>query len=91
MSGHLPEFVTDGFSGRHLLIEYPEYLFLIEQRGELVREQRRLLVRNDDKIRVTDLVLSYEGSGLGVVGITSWSLLLLRRRTMRNRAVAQTP
>ena len=84
-----PEFVTDGFSGRHRLVEYPEYLDLIRLRGELLREQKSLFVRRDDKVRRAGLALVYGGSGLGSVGIISWGWLMLKRRTLRNRAVAQ--
>jgi signal transduction histidine kinase len=84
-----PEFLTDGFSGKYRLVEYPEYLDLIGLRGELLKEQASLFGLRDDKVRVTGLLLVYGGSGLGLLGILSWSWLMLKRRTMRNKAVAQ--
>ncbi len=84
-----PDFVTDGFNSRHRLIEYPEYLDLIERRGQLMEEQNLLLARREDKVRMTGLVLGYGGSTLGAVAVLGWGWLMLRRRTIQIRAVAQ--
>jgi signal transduction histidine kinase len=83
-----PGFVTDGFTSRHRLIEYPEYLDLIEQRGQLDKEQKLLLAWRDRKVRVTGLILGYGGGTLGAVAVLGWGWMLVRQRTLRRRAVA---
>ena len=88
-SGWAPAFVTDGFSSRHRLIEYPEYLDLIDRRGSLAKEQDLLLARRDRKVRLTGLILGYGGGTLGSVALLGWGWMLVRQRTLRNRAVAQ--
>jgi len=84
-----PGFVTDGFSSQYRLIEYPEYLDLIKQRGELEEEQGHLLARREDKVRMTGLVLGYGGSSVGAVAVFGWGFLLLRRKTIQVRAMTQ--
>ena len=88
-SGWAPAFVTDGFSSRHRLSEYPEYLGLIERRGRLEGEQDLLRARRDRKVRGTGLVLGYGGGSLGAVALLGWGWMLVRQRTTRRRAVAQ--
>jgi signal transduction histidine kinase len=88
-TGWAPEFVVDGFSSQHRLIEYPEYLALIARRGELEREQASLLPQRDSKVRVTGQVLSYGGGTLGVVAVLGWGWMLVRQRTVKRRAVEQ--
>ena len=88
-TGWAPEYVVDGFSSRHRLIEYPEYLELIELRGQLEREQASLLPQRDRKVRVTGQVLIYGGGSLGIVALLGWSWMLLRQRTVKRRAVVQ--
>jgi signal transduction histidine kinase len=88
-TGWAPEFVVDGFSSRHQLIEYPEYLDLIERRGELEREQVSLILQRDRKVRVTGQVLNYGGGTIGVVALLGWAWMLVRQRTVKRRAVVQ--
>ena len=88
-TGWAPEYLVDGFSSRHRLIEYPIYLELIERRGQLEREQASLLPLRDSKIRRIGQVLSYGGSTLGVVALLGWGWMLVRQRTVKQRAVAQ--
>ncbi len=88
-TGWAPEYVVDGFSSQHRLIEYPEYLDLIERRGELEREQAALLPQRDRKVRVTGQVLRFGGGTLGVVAVLGWAWTLVRQRTVKRRAVGQ--
>ena len=81
--------MTDGFSSRHRLIEYPEYLALVEQRGRLAKEQDLLFARRDRKVHMAGLVLGYGGATLGSVALLGWGWMLVRQRTLRYRAVAQ--
>ena len=84
-----PEFVVDGFSSRHRLVEWPEYLELIERRGMLERERVSLLARRDHKVRTMGLLLGYGGSGLAVAIALGLGTLLVRQRSIRQRAVAR--
>jgi len=86
-AGWAPEYMVDGFSSRHRLIEYPEYFDLIERRGELERKRAALLPQRNHKIRVTGRVLSYGGGTLGVMAALSWAWTLVRQRTVKRRAV----
>ncbi len=87
-TGWAPDFVTDGFTSTHRLIEYPEYLGLIERRGQLEKERGVLLARRDHTVRVTGMVLGYGGGGLGAMALLGSGWLLLRRQTAQRRAVA---
>lgn len=88
-AGWAPEFVVDGFSSRHRLIEYPEYLGMIELRGRLGGERDSLIEVRDCKVRVTGLVLSYGGGTLGAMGLLGWGWMLVRQKAVRRRAVAE--
>jgi signal transduction histidine kinase len=84
-----PEFAVDGFSSRHRLIEWPEYLDLITRRGALEAERTSLLALREHKLRTTGWVLGYSGSALAGVALLGWGWLFIRQRTDRQRAVAQ--
>jgi len=84
-----PGFVTDGFTSRHRLIDYPEYLDLIERRGRLVREQELLLTQRDRKVRKTGLAIDYGGGTFGLVAVFGLGWMLVRQRKIRIQSVAQ--
>ncbi|MCU0780867.1 MAG: histidine kinase, partial [Akkermansiaceae bacterium] len=86
--GWAPKFVVDGFSSRRRLVEWPEFLDLIERRGERERERDVLLERQEGTVRTTGLVLAYGGGGFGVMAALGWGWLLMRQRTLRRQAVA---
>jgi signal transduction histidine kinase len=88
-AGWAPGFVTDGFTSRHRLIEYPEYLDLIERRGQLVREQGLLRVQRDRKVRAAGLALGYGGSTLGTAALLGLGWMLVRRKAVQRQAVAK--
>lgn len=88
-TGWAPDYVVDGFSSRHRLIEYPEYLDLIERHGELERERASLILQRDRKVRVTGQVLGYGSGTLGVVAALGWGWMLVRQRAVKRRAVVQ--
>jgi signal transduction histidine kinase len=88
-SGWAPGFVTDGFSGRHRLIEYPEYLDLIERRGHLVNEQNFLRLQRDRRVRTAGLALGYGGSTLGTAALLGLGWMLVRRKAVQRQAVAK--
>lgn len=87
-AGWAPDFVVDGFTSLHRLIEYPDYLELIEQRGRMEKERELLNSRRDGKVRATGLVLGYGGGGLGTAAVLGLGWMLVRQRTVRARAVA---
>jgi signal transduction histidine kinase len=83
-----PEFVTDGYSSRHRLIEIPAYLELIERRGRLVREQAGTLDRRDRKVRMVAATVEIGGGCLGGVALLGWTWMLVRQKAVRRRDVA---
>jgi signal transduction histidine kinase len=84
----VPEFVVDGYTSRHRVIELPEYLELIERRGKGVREQMMLEARRDLKVRQVATTLVVGGGGLGGVALLGWTWMLVRQRAVRRRDVA---
>ena len=84
-----PQFVVDGYTSRHRLIELPEYLGLIERRRKLVREQAMLEARRDRKVRLVATILGDGGGGLGGVALLGWGWMLVRQRAVRRRDVAR--
>lgn len=88
-AGWAAGFVTDGFTSRQRLIEYPEYLDLIERRGHLVNEQDLLRGQRDRKVRAAGLALGYGGSTLGTAGLLGLGWMLVRRKAVQRQAVAK--
>ncbi|MFK7909863.1 MAG: ATP-binding protein [Akkermansiaceae bacterium] len=88
-SGWSPDYLVDGYSSRYRLIEYPEYLELITQRGQLERELVSLLARREKKIQMTGQALTYGGGTLGGLAFLGWGWMLVRQRAVRQRAVTQ--
>ena len=84
-----PQFLVDGFTSRHRLIELPEYLELIERRGKLVKEQSLLEARREHKVRLAATILGGGGGGLGGVALLGWAWMLVRQRAVRRRDVAR--
>jgi signal transduction histidine kinase len=88
-SGWLPAALVDGFTSKHRIIEIPEYLDLIERRGLLEREAELLIRKKERKLRMAGQILGYGGvSHTAVLAIGSgW--MLMRQRSVRNRAMIQ--
>jgi signal transduction histidine kinase len=84
-----PEFVVDGYTSRHRLIELPEYVGLIERRGRLVKEQMMLGARRDHKVRLVATILVGGGGGLSGVALLGWTWMLVRQRAVRRRDVVR--
>jgi signal transduction histidine kinase len=80
-----PEFVVDGYTSRHRLIELPEHLKLIERLGRLVGEQTLLETRRDRMVRQVVTTLSVGGGSLGGVALFGWAWMLVRQRAVRRR------
>ncbi len=78
-----PEFVVDGFTSRHPLVELPEYLTLVERRSTLEREQTLLRARVDRKVRDLGRNTGLTAGGLGATAILGWGWMLLRRKAVR--------
>jgi len=87
--GWSPAAVVDGFSSTNRLIEYPGYLDLIERRGRLEGERERLMALRERKRNTAGKAIAYSGGGIGAATFLGFGWLLVRQRTMRNRAVTQ--
>ncbi len=86
--GIAPAFVTDGFSSRHRMVELPEFLDLIGRRGRLEKERKQLLLRMEERVRTAGWVISYGGSGLGLLALIGWGWMLVHQKAMRCQALA---
>ncbi|MCX6875385.1 MAG: histidine kinase [Verrucomicrobia bacterium] len=84
-----PQFVVDGYTSRHRLIELPEYLELIVRRGSLVKEQKMLEARRDRQVRQVATTLGVGGGGLGGVALLGWAWMLVRQKAVRRRDVVR--
>ncbi len=82
-----PSYAVDGFSSRHRLIEYPEYLDLIGQREHHERERELIINRRSSKVRMVEMTLSYGGTGLGVVALLGGGWMIAREKRLRAEAV----
>jgi signal transduction histidine kinase len=87
--GWAPEFAVDGFSSRGRLVELPEYLDLIERRGNLERERDRLQARRAGLVQATGWILGWGGGGIGLALVLGWGWLLARQRHLRRQALAR--
>lgn len=84
-----PEFLVDGFTSRHPLVELPEYLGLIAQRGRLEKEQATLRALRDRKVQQVSTTLTLSGGILGSVALVGWVWMLVRQKVVRRRDVAR--
>jgi signal transduction histidine kinase len=84
-----PAFLVDGFTNRRRVIELPEYLDLIDRRGRLEREAGILEQRKADIVDMAGHVMTYGGGALGTTLVLGWTWLLLRQRSLRQRAVTE--
>lgn len=84
-----PAFVNDGFTSRHALLPFPDYLDLIARRRLLSEERKKLRDERSEHLRTSGLILSYGGGTLGGLAVIGCGWLLLRQRRTRRRAVAR--
>jgi signal transduction histidine kinase len=84
-----PAFLVDGFTSRHRLVELPEYLDLIDKRGRLEAESQFLTQHKAGILDQASRVLIVGGVTFGTVLVFGWGWLLVRQRTVRQRAVTE--
>ena len=88
-TGWSPAYLVDGFTSRHRLIEWPEYLQLMGRRGQLEMEMAGLEKRRADKFSFGKKVLGGLLWALMVLALAAWILGMIRHRLLRKRAVEQ--
>lgn len=82
-----PSFAVDGFTSRHRLIEYPEYLDLIVRRESHEREKDSIIKRRAAKVRLAKLTLTYGGIGLSLVALLAGGWMAVREKRLRGQAL----
>ena len=78
-----PKYLVDGYSSTHKIIELPEYIDLIIERGELEKERSGLLLQQE---KDTDLALAGITAGAGAIGgvaLIGWAWMIFRQRSVR--------
>ena len=86
-AGWAPAHLVDGYTGRHRLIEWSEYLRLIDRRGRLEKERFTLEHRRTAKILLGNKVLVGIGMLLAALLVTAWIWGMVRHRLVRRREV----
>ena len=80
-----PKYLVDGYSSTHKIIELPEYIDLIIERGALEKERSGLLLQQEED---TDIALSGITAGAGAIGgvaLFGWIWMIFRQRSVRIR------
>ena len=78
-----PLYLVDGFSSSARLIELPDYIDLIINRGVLEREKKQLVLLHDND---TNMALTSLTTGVGTVGgiaLFGWIWMIFRQRKIR--------
>lgn len=82
-----PSFLVDGFTSRHRLIEYPEYLGLIALREHYEKELGLLTSRRAAKVRTVERTLAYSGIVVGLALLFGGMWMFSREKRLRGEAV----
>lgn len=85
--GWAAAYLTDGFTSRYRLIEWPEYLRLMGERGRLEREKVGLEQRRAGKLMFGRQVLGGVGVLVVLLVVVAWIWLMVRHRVLRVREV----
>lgn len=88
-AGWSPAYLTDGFNSRYRLIEWPDYLRRMGERGRLEREKAALEHRRAAKLAMGRKILSISVVLIGLLVMAGWIWLLVRHRILRSRATEQ--
>ena len=84
-----PKFLVDGYSSSHKLIEIPDYIDLVIEKGKLEHTQDQLLRQQEENIA---FALASMTAGTGVIGgiaIFGWIWGSFRQRAVRTRDAEQ--
>jgi signal transduction histidine kinase len=88
-AGWAPAYLVDGYTSRFRLIEWPEYLRLMDKRGRLEMERVVLEQRRTAKLLRGRKVFVVVGALLAVLVVAAWIWGLARHRVLRRRDVEQ--
>ncbi len=88
-AGWAPAALVDGYTSRHRLIEWPEYLRLMDKRGRLEREKAGLETRRTAKLKAGREILGVASVSAGVLVVGAWIWGMIRHRVVRRREVEQ--
>ena len=88
-AGWAPAHLVDGYTSRYRLIEWPEYLRLMDKRGRLERERTTLEHRRADKLLLGRKMLGATGVLVALLVVAAWIWGMVRHRMLRRREVEQ--
>ncbi len=88
-AGWAPANLVDGYSSRNRLIEWPEYLRLVDKRGRLERERATLEHRRAAKLLFGGKILGGTGVLVVLLVVAGWIWGMVRHRMLRRHEVEQ--
>ena len=88
-AGWAPAHLVDGYTSRYRLIEWPEYLRLMDKRGRLEKERAALEHRRADKLSLGTKILGGTVVSLVVLVVAAWIWGMVRHRVLRRREAEQ--
>lgn len=83
-----PEYLVDGYSTTHRIIELPTYIDKIITRAGLEKERANLLVRREKSIDVVSAGVTAGMGSIGGIAIIGWIWMIVRVRVVRRRDTA---
>lgn len=78
-----PEFVVDGYSSTHRIVELPEFIDRIIERGALERERENLLKKRENDIEFASASVTAGVGSLGGIALFGWIWMIVRQRAVR--------
>ncbi len=88
-SGWAPKYLVDGFTSRYRLIDWPDYLELIEQRRVLEQEREKLFTKRDNKLKFGRRLITASGVGVFIAVMAGWIWAVRHSRVLRRREMLQ--
>lgn len=80
-----PKYLVDGCSSTHRMIELPDYIDLIIERGTLERERVQLRGRQEEDIEFALAGVTAGAGTIGGVALFGWIWMIFRQRAVRLR------
>ena len=80
-----PRYLVDGYSSSGRLIEIPEFIDLIIERGELELERGKLLLERENGIELASASVTAGAGTIGGVALFGWIWMIFRQRSVRRR------
>lgn len=88
-SGWALDHLVDGYNSRYRLLEWPDYLKLVDVRTKLELEKNGLEQRRLAKLEFGNKLFSATGVLVVVLVVVAWIWLLMRSRLLRRRETEQ--